>query len=267
MKPLFVTTSGQGTALVALHGWGMNSSVWDRIRPALEEKFRVSWIDLPGHGENYDCKATSLDDIVEQILVLIPENSQIMGWSLGGLIAQVIAQRVPDKINSLLLINSTPRFSQTSDWLHAMPQKVLDTFAINLKQDLEGTIKRFIALQFMGVSGGEAKRIQREISNKILSSIKTFKNRGGGYSYKEALELGLTILKETDFRKVVVNQPQYWLFAKKDRLVPAEVINDLKLIRPNAQITLLENAGHAPFMTHPTEFLDHVVPFLERYAG
>ena len=33
MKPLFVTTSGKGKPLIVLHGWGVNSTVWERIRP------------------------------------------------------------------------------------------------------------------------------------------------------------------------------------------------------------------------------------------
>jgi len=271
LSKLFVKTSGVGESLIVLHGWGMNSVVWDTVRPALESQYKVSWIDLPGHGENVDVLANSLDEIVDLILPEIPEGSHLLGWSLGGLIIQAIAQQIPDKIKSMTLVASTPRFSEANDWPYAMSQDVLNNFAENLKIDIEGTLKRFIALQFMGIK--DAKPIQRELTDKVLRSLKNIKNRGGVSNNNhintqvQALILGLQIITQSDFREQSHKIPQHWLLAERDRLIPKEVINDLKLIRPDAQITLLENAGHAPFMTHPEEFVASVTPFINKYAG
>ena len=292
--------------LVVLHGWGMNSSVWQRVRPALEASFNVIWLDLPGHGENTLIKASSLEQIVEFILPKIPDGAHLMGWSLGGLLAQAIAQQAPFRIKTLTLVASTPRFSQAENWHHAMSQSVLNTFAKNLQNDPEATLKRFIALQFMGIKN--AKKIQQKLINDVLlrqswsqgqktqirdriilekqnekslmqktqirdriilkkQNEKSLKKGGDGYKYYlDALKLGLDILTHADFRQDKISIPQHWIFAKKDRLVPAEVINDLKLMRTDAQITLLENAGHAPFMTHPDEFTASVLSFLKSYT-
>ena len=84
--------------------------------------------------------------------------------------------------------------------------------------------------------------------------------------YIEALSLGLKILKESDFRDIKPRVPQHWLLGEYDRLIPPALINDLKLIRPDAQITLLKKTGHAPFMTHPEAFLTALIPFLNTYA-
>ena len=283
------TVSDKAESLVVLHGWGMNSSVWKRIRADLEASFSVIWVDLPGHGKNTLVEASSLDEIVDLIMPVIPDGAHLMGWSLGGLVAQSIVQKASNKIKTLTLIASTPRFSQAENWKHAMSQSVLENFAKNLQNDPEATLKRFIALQFMGVKEGvkDSKKIQQELINDVLLVLrqnqkyvmqkmqirdrnifrkqneKSLKKGGGGYSYYlDALKLGLELLTHTDFRQDNPDIPQHWIFAKKDRLVPAEVINDLKLMRPDAQITLLENAGHAPFMTHPDEFIASVLAFL-----
>lgn len=244
-----------------LHGWGMTSTVWDLVRPELESQFRVSWIDLPGYGKNSEVSADSISDISDLIISAMPEGSHLMGWSLGGLICQAIAEKC--SVKSMTLVTSTPRFSQADDWAHAMSQDVLNKFSENLSSDIEGTLKRFIALQFMGVK--EAKSLQRELTDKVINSLKSIKS-GGGVSYK-ALGLGLEILSHSDYRQLSHQAPEHWLFAERDRLIPAEVINDLKLIRPDAQITLLKNAGHAPFMTHPDEFIASVIPFIKYHAG
>ncbi|GAA0411457.1 pimeloyl-ACP methyl ester esterase BioH [Cocleimonas flava] len=291
MKKLLVKSSGFGSSsdyrptLLLLHGWGMNSNVWKPVLPALEPHYQIHLVDLPGHGINNDVNADSMQDIMALFSDLIDELGQekvhIMGWSLGGLIAQALADKIPEKIQSLTLVASTLRFSQDESaeslWPHAMSLKVLNNFAINLHKDTEGTLKRFIALQFMGVAG--SKEIQRELiqdicpaEDKAASSKKVPQSGGVTSGVKigiksgvtsDSLALGLKLLAESDFRNSVSQHPQHWLFAGKDRLIPADVINDLKSLRSDAQITLLENAGHAPFMTHPDEFVRAVSTFID----
>lgn len=160
----------------------------------------------------------------------------------------------------MTLVASTPKFSQSDSWQYAMSEDVLNTFSKNLNQDIEGTLKRFIALQFMGIK--DSRLIQRELIN-------TIKKWGGvlcSDSYKQALNVGLQLLMHSDFRSASHKTPMHWILAERDRLIPKEVINDLKSLRPDDQITLLENAGHAPFLTHPNAFIDSVVPFIKSHS-
>ncbi len=236
--------------LLVLHGWGMNSSVWKMIAKELEQHFYVIWVDLPGYGDNLTVKANNLAEIVTLILPLIAKSSHIMAWSLGGLIAQEIVRQQPQLIQRVVMIASTPRFSQSEQWSHAMPNKLLLAFSRGLLKDLQGTIKRFIALQFMQVK--DSQHIQRALRQQILANM----------ADKNALKVGLKILQQQDFTELKMKHPQLWLLGGKDRLIPIEIKNDLKLIYPNAMIKEIAEAGHAPFMTHPQPFLDIVIPFL-----
>ena len=281
LNKYLVKTSGKVDSketLLLIHGWGMNSQVWEPVREKLEENYKIITVDLPGHGFNYTVKAINMQDIAELIIQQMPQKCHIIGWSLGGLIAQLLAQRVPDQIQSMTLVATTPKFSQSQAndekcWQHAMSHEILDNFAEQLKTDTLATLKKFVALQFMGVK--ESKGIQRGLIRKITEPQKTGQKWGGVLSTginntsivsipdQEALDLGLRMLKEADFRKSAINVPEHWVFGGRDRLIPMEVINDLKYLRPNAQITLLENAGHAPFMTHPDEFLAHIMSVID----
>ena len=256
-----------------IHGWGMNSGVWESIRPALEVRYHVTWLDLPGYGKNSHISASNMDEIIDLIIPKIPNNSHIVAWSLGGLIAQAIAEKShkigQECIKSISLVASNPRFSQADDWEHAMPYQTLDDFSKKLQEDIEGTLKRFIALQFMGIKG--SKEIQTVLIKTVLLDVeyKTAKKEGGVLSNTtnnpqiEALNLGLSILKHADYRKTSHNTPLHWILAGRDRLIPPALINDLKLLRPDDQITLQEQTGHAPFMTHPQEFMANLIPFIE----
>ena len=175
LNKLLVKTSGLDLVednsvktLMLLHGWGMNSQVWEPIREAFESRYHLLWVDLPGHGFNRHIEAQSLENMVALIADVTPENTHLIGWSLGGLVAQALVERVPHKIESMTLVTSTPRFSQdvNGDWQHAMTEEVLNRFAENVKQDTEKTLKGFIALQFIGVKN--AKQAQDNLINRIL---------------------------------------------------------------------------------------------------
>ena len=292
LDKLLVKSSGQNQVennsvktLMLLHGWGMNSQVWEPIRASLESQFHVIWVDLPGHGFNRHVEAQSLEHMIDLIAEVTPENTHLIGWSLGGLVAQGLTQKISQRIKSMTLVTSTPRFSQSDngDWQHAMSHDVLSRFAENLKQDTEKTLKGFIALQFIGVK--DAKQAQNNLINHIFDSRETAekwggvilddvsdvvldentssKNKNNNIPTQEALDVGLAVLKQADLRNVIPSCPEHWLFAEYDRLIPKEVINDLISLRPDAEITLLEKAGHAPFITQSDVFLSHVTRFIE----
>jgi len=246
----------------------MNSNVWQPIKSQLEQNFTVSFMDLPGHGKNKKVTAASLEQIVDLIQAsFFKTNARIhlLGWSLGGLVAQAIALKIPEQIKSLTLVASTPRFSQLlnsketeCNWQSAMPKAVLEQFADNLNNDIEGTIKRFIALQFMESKTSleiTPKQMQRDLTAQVLIALPT----------TDALKIGLGLLMQTDLRQSHSLQssiPRHWILGGLDRLVPIKVAEDLKSMYPDDQITVFNEAGHAPFMTHPQQFMQSLVDFV-----
>jgi pimeloyl-[acyl-carrier protein] methyl ester esterase len=240
-----------GDHLLVLHGWGMNASVWQGVTADLEQHFQVMWLDLPGHGVNYNVQANDLTAIVAMILPLLKQRTHLMGWSLGGLIAQEMVRQRPDLIKRVIMVATTPRFSQTESWNNAMPNALLAAFADGLANDLQGTLKRFIALQFIGVKNSQV--IQRQLRVAILANQPN----------QIALQVGLEILQQQDFINLKMVQQQLWILGEKDRLVPVEVKMELANLYPDAVIEVIKKAGHAPFMTHPKFFIERVLHFLK----
>jgi pimeloyl-[acyl-carrier protein] methyl ester esterase len=236
--------------LLVLHGWGMNASVWQTIAVAFEERFQVRWLDLPGHGNNRVVDAENLAEIVALILPLITQPTHIMGWSLGGLIAQEIVRQQPHLIKRVVMVASTPQFSQTRHWQNAMSKNVLTLFADGLVDNVQETLKRFIVLQLMGVKS--TKMLQRRLQATVLTNTPT----------QKTLHMGLSILQEQSFLNTKKTHEHLWILGAKDRLIPIEMKDDLHKLYPDAQVRVIEDAGHAPFMTHPDLFIEHVIGFL-----
>lgn len=250
LSQLFTITEGQGRPLVALHGWGMNQRVWQPIRERLIQQAQVTWVDLPGHGRSVELKLASLEAVVEQLIPHIPDHAVIMGWSLGGLIAQALAQRLPERVAGLILIATTPRFVVAADWPYALSAEVLQGFADNLEQDYAATVRRFFALQFMGVrSDPTALNLLRDQILQYPASL-------------PALKAGLGILRTTDYRQAAIRQPCLWLLGRLDKLIPSHVAEGLQSL-DYANVKTMSKAAHVPFVTHPDEFMSIVEDFLD----
>lgn len=250
LSQLFTLTEGQGRPLVALHGWGMNQIVWQPIRERLIQQAQVTWVDLPGHGRSVELKLTSLEAVVDQLIPYIPDHAVIMGWSLGGLIAQALAQRLPEQVAGLILVASTPRFVVAADWTYALSGEVLQGFADNLEQDYAATVRRFFALQFMGVRSDPAAL------NRLRDQILQYP------ASLDALKAGLGILRTTDYRQAAIQQPCLWLLGRLDKLIPSHVAEGLQTL-DYTNVQIMPKAAHVPFVTHPDEFMSIVEDFLD----
>jgi len=73
----------------------------------------------------------------------------------------------------------------------------------------------------------------------------------------EALAGGLTLLAEQDLRPRLaeLRMPVAGCFGRLDSLVPVAMLASLQQILPQARMTIIAKASHAPFISHPAEFL------------
>ena len=98
--------------LVLVHGWGVNTAIWNALIPELEPEFEVHLIELPGYGDSPPTQPEmSLSEITDNVLSQAPDRAVWAGWSLGGTIALNAALTHPERIKKLQLISTTPPFS------------------------------------------------------------------------------------------------------------------------------------------------------------
>ncbi|MGA8092774.1 MAG: alpha/beta fold hydrolase, partial [Steroidobacteraceae bacterium] len=169
MSRLYTEVRGSGPALVLLHGWGLNVRVWDGLRAALCDRFRIIAVDLPGHGRSvWLPERSSLEEQAAQVadtIATIAGEYSLLGWSLGGQIAlQLAAQQRTGARRSapaaaadrLVLIATTPRLTAGPDWPHGAPPERLAAQAEGLETDYRRTVSDFLELQVRGSAGSAA---------------------------------------------------------------------------------------------------------------
>jgi len=244
-----VRTAGRGPALVLLHGWGMHSGVWQSLQPALAEHYRTIAVDLPGHGQSPGGVPSSVPELAAQLAARLPDASTCLGWSLGGLVAMALAAHWPAKVARLVLVAANPRFVKAGDWPHAMDESLLADFAARLESNWQATLKHFTALQFHNVDDNKA-HIRR--LNELLIA--------GGEPQPEGLRWGLAVLGGTDLRTLCrrIRCPVHLVFGERDRLVPPAAAGAMRALMPQATVSIIKGAGHAPFISHPETFLNEL---------
>ncbi|MDP2806305.1 MAG: pimeloyl-ACP methyl ester esterase BioH [Gallionellaceae bacterium] len=262
---LHVEKIGSGDPLVLLHGWGMHGGVWAEVAQKLAVNFCVHSVDLPGYGFSVGRDSSRLDEdvginpdlqlrlIVERISAQFDEPVAVCGWSLGGQIALRWAASKPEQVQKLILVASTPCFTQREDWQWGMAAEVLQKFAEELEQNHATTLRRFISLQLRGSEN------ERELLALLRERL-----FARGEPDMNALRAGLNILRDVDLRSELsqINMPVLIIAGERDKLTPPEASHHMAQVMANAQLEEVKGAAHAPFLSHPEIFIEQVSNFL-----
>lgn len=254
-------TFGQGPNLTLLHGWAAQNSDWKSwAETELAPYFTVTLIELPGFG-NSDALPDSNQieaDWIAAITAELPAQTHLLGWSLGGLLAQKIAKQSPERIQSLICLASTPRFIQADDWQWAVSPSLIADFIQAIGTDTAATLKHFWKLQIQGSNG--ARKLIKEFMAKI---------KDGRLPTMKGLLQGLELLKSMDCRPCAqeIQCPVLWLLGENDPLIPVNFIEDFmtefSTIQPTVKVEILSGAAHMPFLSHPSETAEHIIAFLQ----
>ncbi len=239
---------------VFVHGWAMNGAVWEKCFDLLPDWIDVIQVDLPGHGSMAEVKADSINDYVQTLTAVVNRPVIWVGWSLGGLVLLQLARSYPERVAGLFMVASTPCFVRKNNWDCAVEEQVFQLFEASLTENVDATIKRFLALQVKG--SGVAMSTIRELQQSLQQR---------GQPSLVALKSGLAILATTDLRAELpyLNCPITWLLGGRDTLVPVALVDKVKSLQPNINILLEQNAAHAPFISHPENFTNHLIAFAE----
>lgn len=246
VTPVWQSVSGAGTDLVVLHGWGLNASIWQGIQAPLAPHRRLHCIDLPGYGDSPWPTGVplSFDQLVELTAAALPTRCQLMGWSLGGLVATAIALRYPERVSQLITVASSPYFPAASNWPGIAPS-VLSGFARQLSADFKRTVERFLALQSIGSDTAKAdvKQIKAWLLSKPMAT-------------EAVLNAGLDMLATVDLRAqlAALEMPLLRIYGRLDSLVPVAVVSKIDELAPHSRAVIMPHCSHAPFINQPEIF-------------
>lgn len=229
-------------ALIFLPGWAYQPTLWDAVRAVLSE-FPSRAPALPIHTGGLERWADTLADE-------LPENALLIGWSLGALLALVLAAQHPEKVRGLYLIGATPRFVAAPDWPHGLDASTVSAFRQGFASAPERTLQRFLTLQVLG----DARRstLTPQLEARLAKPT------------APGLDDGLQQLESADLRPLLahVHQPVRLLHGKHDALMPVGAARWLAAQLPAAELETLAEAGHAPLFDQSPELAERIRSFV-----
>jgi pimeloyl-[acyl-carrier protein] methyl ester esterase len=178
----------------------------------------------------------------------------VCGWSLGGQLALQWAVRVPQQVQRLILVATTPHFIQRADWPHGQNAIVFSQVEQGVKAHPRAFLSQFAALLAKGDAA--ARNVLSQI-NAVLTTTPP--------PSTAVLLGGLHWLRETDLRAALaeVQQPVLVIQGERDTITLPAAASALVAALPHARLKRLPDVAHAPFLSQPTLFADQVMAFID----
>jgi pimeloyl-[acyl-carrier protein] methyl ester esterase len=244
---------GQGKDLVLIHGWGMHSGIWEPIIDRFSNQYTLHLVDIPGMGKSHVINPYDLDHVTEEISKALPPSFDILGWSLGSLIAIKMSLMYPKKIHRMVLVGGTPCFINQTDWSYGVDVRDFNNFANKLFKNYKSTMINFYILQLM----------HSKNSKLIIKKLKEMEAVENPPEIK-SLQLGLDILLNNDLRNDInkIKHQTLLITGDMDRLTPKSASMWLESNLKESQLKLIKGASHIPFLSHSDEFFNCLDQFL-----
>lgn len=244
--------TGKGTAIVLLHGFLENSTMWHVRVPELAKKNRVICVDLLGHGET-DCigyvhTMEDMADAVHHVLYELKLRKVVLvGHSMGGYVALAFAELYPDMMKGLVLMNSTSRADSEERKLNR------DRAILAVKKSYITAIRMAIANLF---SEENRDRLTDEIEAVKDEALKT------PLQGIVAAQEGMKIRNDREVLLHLTPYPKMLILGKKDPVLDYEETKDQV---ENSEVELVTfNDGHMSHIENRDELAEVLLRFLKK---
>ena len=239
---IYYEEMGAGEAVVLLHGWGADGSLFLPLMRLLAKKYRVLAPDFPGFGQSPEpSEAWCVDDYADCVLgflkALDVSACSLLGHSFGGRVAIKLAARRLD----------APGFD-----------KLILVGAAGIKRTPGEKARR------------RAKRFQ--LAKKLLKPfpklLERYRSKRGSPDYRAASPLMRQVLVKTvneDLAPLLPNikPPTLLIWGRNDTETPLSDGERMEAQIPEAGLAVIENAGHYAFLERQAQFLRIIASFMQ----
>jgi pimeloyl-ACP methyl ester carboxylesterase len=248
-----------GTPVIFLNHLAGVLDNWDpRVVDGIAARHRVITFDNRGVGASQGTTPRSVAamarDAIAFIRALGYDQVDLLGFSLGGMVAQVITKDEPQLVRKLILAGTGPAGGVGID--KVTPITLLDTLKATLtfKDPKE-------YLFFTRTANGKATA--RQFVNRLKERTDDRDKPISVTAFRNQLKAIHTWGRQAPADLTVIQQPVLVANGDHDRMVPSTNSADLARRLPNARLELYPDAGHGGIFQYHDEFVDQALKFLD----
>lgn len=254
--------SGSGPSLLLLHGLFDSLETWTSLLPCLSDRFKLYALDLPGFGKSPlpEIWPSSISGMVDAVIHFLDtkalERVTLVGNSMGGGLSLAIAQKHPDRIEKIALLNPYG--------LPAVPMA-----AAGARRPVMGFILPYL-LRKSAIRKCAKGIFSRAFYDKTFMSdsllervVAPFSSLGKRKDLFRFLRSILTEeIREIDRKLPGVKQGVLILWGEADAWLSNEHRRRLEVRLPQVKLVTLAECGHLPQIEKPKEVAAALIPFL-----
>ncbi|MFV8345040.1 alpha/beta fold hydrolase [Flavobacterium sp. ZB4P13] len=251
---LYSKIEGSGQPLLILHGFLGMSDNWKTLGTQFSADFQVHMLDLRNHGRSLHSEEFSYEVMVQDVFEYCQahnlENINIIGHSMGGKVAMLLATKHPELVDKLIVADIGPKFypQHHQDILAGL--NAVDFSIKPTRNEVEAIMSQYIpdfgTRQFLMKNlfwqepGQLAFRFNLEVFNRKMD------------------EIGIPLPEGFIFEK-----PTLFIRGGNSRYILDSDFENIKQHFPDSSIETIANVGHWLHAENPAEFYQKVSSFLK----
>ncbi len=246
--------SGQGPALIILHGLFGSGRNWHSVARRLEQQFQVITVDLRNHGDSPHLPGMDYLSMAGDIRALMQElqleTASILGHSMGGKVAMSLALRHPQRVSRLIVVDIAP---------------------VNYRHDFHAI---FTSMKDLDLNGLKNRRqaqdyLQERLEDPVLTAflLQNLQREAQGYHWRvnlSALEQGMEAISgfPEELLQDHFDGPTLFIAGAESRHVRPQHRALIERLFPAARIHTIPAAGHWPHTEQPQAFMNLLHDYL-----
>lgn len=244
---------GGGTALVLLHGFPFDRSMWQGQAEALGAEFRVVAPDLRGAGgTTLGVGDVTLETLAEDVAALLDElklgRVVLGGLSMGGYVAFEFFRRFPERVRALVLADTRPQ-ADTEEGRRAREENARRALQEGMTPIVETMLPKLLSTA------------TRERGGHVLERVRAMMLGVSPAGAAAALRAMALRRDQTDLLPSI-DVPTLIVVGSEDAVTPPADAEAMKAKIENSRLVVVEGAGHLSNVEQPSEFNRALVEFL-----
>ncbi len=255
----YVIEAGRGPAVVLLHAFPLNASMWAQQREALAGSYRVICPDQRGFGgTQLGHDEPSLDEVADDVVAMLDarkvDTFVLGGLSMGGYVAMAVLRRHPDRVRGLVLADT----KASADPPAAAENRLRIAEAV-VEAGSSALLLDEVLPKLLGVTTKERRPL-------VYGRVKALVERAPAYAVAWAQRAmaarpdSLETLREA-------NVPALVVVGEEDELSPPADARAMADALPDARLVTIPKAGHLTNVEAPEDFNAALAGFVASVVG
>lgn len=249
---VYIRAVGTGPPVLLINGLGAHTAMWQTLEYALDG-FRLIEFDLPGAGRsNVPLKPVSVPRLARLATSVLDafgvDRADVLGYSMGGIVAQQLAADAPDRVRRVVLVATSPGLGGAHGDLRAL---------LHIMTPLRYVTPHLYVRTIGTLAGGRARHDQAWVAEQGSLRLGLAPTWRGYFGQLISLAgwSGLALLPR-------INHPVLVLAGDDDPLTP--IVNGMLLahLLPRGRLLVLRGEGHLMLMDPESGSLRSILDFL-----